>query len=183
LDADQLPTRSEVTERHFTRLLVKGERESYELLLGTTNLSSVSPGRKTTRFIERILKIVFLDVEEFLRVQSSQRHDVANLPELSNSDNLQLWLITQLLDTIYPGSLCEISETSPFSQVATVLASTAAKPWEPSPWDQPKSLEMFSGYTSRTGVPLVAESVEYPLTTIIESVESEMRYLKGWNPK
>jgi hypothetical protein len=42
---------------------------------------------------------------------------------------------------------------------------------------------MFSGYTSRTGVPLVAESVEYPLTTIIESVESEMRYLMGWNPK
>lgn len=182
LDADQLPTRSEVTERHFLRLRVRSERESYELLLGTTGPSSIAPGRKTTRFIERILNIVFLDFEEFLSFQSSQRNEAANLPGLSNSDDLQLWLITQLLNTIYPGSLCEISETSQFSQMATVLASTAAKPWEPSPWDQPKSLEMFSGYTSRTGVPLVAERVEYPLTTIIESVESEVRYLRSRHP-
>lgn len=182
LDADQLPTRSEVTERHFLRLQVQSERESYELLLGTMSPSSIAPGRETTRFIERILNIVSLDFEEFLSFQSSQRYEAVNLPGLSNSDDLQLWLITQLLGTIYPGSLCEISETSQFSQVATVLASSAAKPWEPSPWDQPKSLEMFSGYTSRTGVPLVAERVEYPLATIIESVESEMRYLRSGHP-
>lgn len=179
LDADQLPTRSEVTERHFLKLQIQGDREAYELLLGTMSPASIAPGRKTTRFIERILEIVFLDFGEFLRFQLSQRYEAANLPGLSNSDDLQLWLITQLLDTIYPGSLCEISETSQFSEVATVLASTAAKPWEPSPWDQPKSLEMFSGYTSRTGVPLVAERVDYPLTTIIESVESEIRYLQS----
>ena len=42
---------------------------------------------------------------------------------------------------------------------------------------------MFSGCTSRTGVPLVAERVEYPLTTIIESVESEVRYLQSRHPE
>lgn len=73
LDADQLPTRSEVTERHFLRLRVRGERVSYELLLGTMSPSSINPGRKTTRFIERILEIVFLEFEEILRFQSSQR--------------------------------------------------------------------------------------------------------------
>ena len=40
-------------------------------------------------------------------------------------------------------------------------------------------MEMFSDYTSRTGIPLVVERVEYPWTTVIESVESEMRYLRS----
>ena len=38
---------------------------------------------------------------------------------------------------------------------------------------------MLSGYSSRTGVPLVVERVEHPWTLVIESVESEMRYLKS----
>jgi hypothetical protein len=60
-----------------------------------------------------------------------------------------------------------------------VLANSAAKPWEPLPWEPAKSLEMLSGYASRVGVPLVVERVEHPWTTVIESVESEMRYLRG----
>ena len=182
LDRDQLPTRSEVTSRHFLRLQVQTEREVYELLLGTMNPASVSPDSMTLQFVGRILDIVFLDFEEFLQTQSSRRFEAATVPELSSSDDLQLWLITQLLDTIYPGSLSEVRETLPSSQAARVLASSAAKPWEPSPWDAPKSLEMFSGYTSRTGVPLVVERVEHPWTLVIESVESEMRYLRSRAP-
>ena len=179
LDVDQLPTRAEVTARHFVGVHLQTEREVYELLVGTLGSTSVSSDSKTLEFVGRILDIVFLDFEEFLRTQSSQRFEAATVPGVSNSDDLQLWLMTQMLDTIYPGSLSEIREASHSSQVSRVLASSAAKPWEPSPWDSPKSMEMFSDYTSRTGIPLVVERVEYPWTTVIESVESEMRYLRS----
>ena len=177
LDSDQLPTRSEVTSRHFLGFQVQTEREVYELLLGTMSPASVSPDSMTLEFVGRILDIVFLDFEEFLLAQLSRRFETATVPGLSSSDDLQLWLITQLLDTTYPGSLCEISETSQSSSVARVLASSVARPWEHSLWDPPKSLEMLSGYASRIGVPLVVERVEEPWTSLIESVGPEMRYL------
>ena len=173
LDRDELPTRSEVTARHFVGLRVQTGREVFELLLGTMSRTSLAPDPTTLLFVGRILDIVFLDFEEFLRGQSSQRFEAAGVPDLNSSDDLQLWLITQILDTVYPGSLSEVRAG------ATVLASSAAKPWEPSPWDSPKSMEMFSGYTSRTAIPLVVEKVEHPWTTVIESVESEMRYLRS----
>ena len=179
LDRDELPTNAEVRARHFLGLRVQTEREVYEVLLGTMSPSSVSPDSMTLRFVGRILDIVFLDYEEFLRSQSSRRFEITTEPGLSNSDDLQLWLITQLLDTIYPGSLCEISETSESPQVARVLATSAGKPWEPSLWDAPKGLEMLSGYASRIGIPLVVEKVEQPWTSLIESVEPEMRYLES----
>lgn len=84
-----------------------------------------------------------------------------------------------MLGTIYPGSLCEVSETSPTSQTPRVLATSAAKPWEPSLWDPPKTLDMLSGYASRIGVPLIVEKVEHPWTSLIASVEPEMRYLES----
>jgi hypothetical protein len=177
LDPDQLPTRAEVTSRNFVGLRVQTEREVYELLLGTMNPASVSPDGSTLEFVGRILDIVFLDFEQFLRAQSSARLETATVPGLSDSDDIQLWLITQLLQTIYPGSLCEISESSPPSSAARVLASSVAKPWEPSLWDPPEPLRMLSGYSGRIGVPLVVESVEEPWTSLIESVEPEMRYL------
>ena len=177
LDVDQLPTRAEVTSRHFLALEVRTEREAYELLLGTMSPASVSPDSMTLQFVGRILDIVFLDSEEFLRAQSSRRFETASVPGLSSSDDLQLWLITQLLDTVYPGSLCEVIEVSHSSRVARVLASSVGRPWEPSPWDPPKTLEMLSGYAGRTGVPLVVDTVEHPWTSLIESVEPEMRYL------
>ena len=173
LDRDELPTRSEVTARHFVGLRVQTGREVFELLLGTMSRTSLAPDPTTLLFVGRILDIVFLDFEEFLRGQSSRRFEAAGVPDLNSSDDLQLWLITQILDTVYPGSLSEVRAG------ATVLASSAAKPWEPSPWDSPKSMEMFSGYTSRTAIPLVVEKVEHPWTTVIESVESEMRYLRS----
>ena len=179
LDRDQPPTRAEVVARRFFRLRVRTEREVYELLLGTMSQASVAPDSATLLFVGRILDIVYLDIEEFLRRQSSQRFEAAGVPERSSSDDLQLWLITQMLSTIYPGSLSEIREASHSSQVSKVLASSAAKPWETSPWDSPNSLEMFSGYTSRTGVPFVVDKVRHPWTTVIESVESEMRYLRS----
>ena len=183
LDRDQLPTRSEVTARHFLGLTVRTDREVYELMLGTMSSTAVSPDSKTLRFVGRILDIVHLDFEEFLRTQSSSELQSATVPELSSSDDLQLWLMTQLLGTIYPGSLCEISETSQGADVGRVLATSVTKPWEPSLWDPPKNLDMLSGYASRTGVPLVVERVEQPWTSLIPSVESEMRYLanKGSN--
>ena len=179
LDSDQLPTRAEVTARHFLRLHVQTEREVYQLLLGTMSPTSVSPDSTTLQFVGRILDVVFLDFEEFLRTQSSRRFEAATVPELSDSDDLQLWLINQLLQTIYPGSLCEVSEMSQSSNVARVLASSVTSPWEPSLWDPPKTLEMLSGYASRIGVPLVVERVEHPWTSMIESVEPEMRYLES----
>ena len=179
LDRDQLPTRSEVMARRFVRLRVRTEREVYELLLGTVNQASVAPDSAALLFIGRILDIVYLDFEEFLRGQSSRRFEAASVPELSSSDDLQLWLITQMMDTVYPGSLNEVREASHSSQVSRVLASSVAKPWETSPWDSPNNLEMFSGYTSRTGVPFVAEKVQHPWTTVIDSVEPEMRFLRS----
>ena len=179
LDRDQLPTRAEVTSRDFLGLQVRTEREVYEVLLGTMRPASISPDSVTLQFVGRILDIVFLDFEEFLRTQSSSRLETAIVPGLSSADDLQLWLVTQLLRTIYPGSLCEISETSQSSQAARVLASSVAKPWEPSLWDPPKTLDMLTGYAGRIGVPLVVEKVEPPWTSLIESVEPEMRYLES----
>ena len=175
---DQLPARSEVTSRHFVGLHVAAERGVYELLLGTMRPASIPLDGTTLEFVGRILDIVFLYFEEFHRMQSSSRVETATEPEPASTDDLQLWLMTQFLDTIYPESLCGVSEWSQPSDVARVLASSVARPWEPSPWDPPKGLEMLSGYSSRTGVPLVVERVEHPWTLVIESVESEMRYLK-----
>ena len=182
LDQDQLPTRAEIIARHFLSLHVHTEREAYELLLGTMSPASVSPDEMAVRFVGRILDIVFLDSKKFLRAQASRRFEAANVPELTSSDDLQLWLVAQFLDTIYPGSLCEISDTSASSQASRVLASSVANPWEPSLWDPPKTFEMLSGYASRIGVPLVVERVEHPWTTLIESVGPEMRYLNSKSP-
>ena len=179
LDRDQLPTRAEVISRHFVGLQVQTEREVYELMLGTMSPASVSPESGTLKFVGRILDIVFLDFEEFLRTQASSRLEAATVPGLSSSDDLQLWLITQLLQTIYRGSLCEVSESSHSSGVARVLASSVSRPWEPSLWDSPKTLEMLAGYAGRVGVPLVVESVEDPWTLLIKSVGPEMRYLES----
>ena len=179
LDRDQLPTRSEVTARNFVGLQVQTERGAYELLLGTMSPTSIAPDSRTLQFIGRILDIVFFDVEEFLEAQSSRRFEAATVPGLNSTDDLQLWLITQLLRTTYPGSLCEVTETSQSSSVARVLANSVARPWEPSPWDPPKPLEMLSGYAGRVGVPLVVERVEEPWTSLIESVGPEMRFLES----
>ena len=182
LGKERLPARSEVTSRHFVGLAVATEREVYELLLGTMRPVSLPLDGRTLEFVGRVLDTVFLDFEELHRRQSFSRFETATEPASGSADDLQLWLITQLLGTIYPGSLCEISETSPPSNTGTVLASSVARPWEPSPWDAPKSLEMLSGYSSRTGVPLVVERVEHPWTLVIESVEAEMRYLRSRSP-
>ena len=60
-----------------------------------------------------------------------------------------------------------------------MLASSVSRPWEPSLWDSPKTLEMLAGYAGRVGVPLVVESVEDPWTLLIKSVGPEMRYLES----
>ena len=179
LGKDQLPARSEVTSRHFVGLQVATEHEVYELLLGTMRRASVSVDTTILQFVGKILDIVFPHFEEFHRSQSSSRFETSNEPDAGSADDLQLWLITQFLDSIYPGSMSEISQMSQVSHENRVLASSVAKPWEPSLWDPPKSLEMLSGYATRTGVPLVVENVEPPWTTIIASVESEMRYLRS----
>ena len=179
LDREQLPTRLEIKARNFLKLQVETEREVYELLLGTMNQASVSPDGMTLQFVGRILDIVFLDFEAFLQTQSSVRLEATIAPGLSSSDDLQLWLINQFIRTIFPGSLCQVTEVSHSSNVARMLASSVTRPWEPSLWDPPKSLEMLSGYASRTGIPLVVEKVEHPWTSLIESVEPEMRFLES----
>ncbi len=176
---DQLPARSEVTSRHFTALRVTTEIERYELLLGTMKLVSILPDGQTLQFVNRVLDIVYHHFEEFVQAQLSSRLETPVEPEQTLASDLQLWLTSQFISTIYPGSLCEISETSPSANVTKVLASSVARPWEPSPWEPAKSLEMLSGYASIIGVPLVVENVEYPWTQVIESVETELRYLKS----
>ena len=102
-------------------------------------------------------------------------------PEPGSGGDLPWWLMTQFLEHGYQGSLSEISELPSDSPVGRVLANSAVKPWEPSPWNPPKSLDFISGYSSNTGVPLVIEKAEYPWATGIGSVESEMRYLRSRN--
>lgn len=176
---DQLPARSEVTSRHFTSIPIYTEFESYELLIGTMRPTTVLIDTKTLQYTGRILDMVFGYFEAFVEAQSSARLESPIEPEQASAKDLQLWLITRFLTSVYPGSLCEISETSPSTQVTKVLASSVAKPWEPSPWEPAKSLEMLSGYTSRTGIPMVVDKVEHPWTTVIEGVESELRYLRS----
>jgi hypothetical protein len=179
LDNDQLPTRSEVVSRQFVRLQFKTELDAYELLLGTMGPVSVAMDSVVLRFVGRILDIVFPLSEKFHRTHSSLRLQTPAQPESGSADDLQLWLISQLLIGIYPGSLCEISESSQFSPTTRVLANSATRPWEPALWEPAKSLEMLTGYASRVGVPLVVEKVEYPWTMVIESVELQMRYLRA----
>ena len=176
---DQLPARSEVTSRHFTALRVTTEVESYELLLGTMRPVSILLDSGTERFVGRVLDIAFVHFEAFSQTQSSSRLESPIEPEQTTASDIQLWLMTQLLTTIYSKSLCEISEISPATRVTKVLANSVARPWEPAPWEPAKSLEMLSGYASRTGVPLVVEKVEQPWTLVIDEIESELRYLRS----
>ena len=178
LGKDQLPARSEVTSRHFVGLHVATEQGVYELLVGTMRPASLSVDGTTLEFVGKILDLVFPHFEEFQRSQSSLRLETTTEPGAGSADDLQLWLITQFLSMVYPGSLCEVIETSPDTYGARALASSAAKPWEPSLWP-PGNLEMLSGYASLTGVPLVVETVEHPWSAVVKSVEPEMRYLRS----
>jgi hypothetical protein len=176
---EQLPARSEVTSRQFISLRVATGLENYELLLGTLRPVSVNPDSLTIQFVGRILDMVFIHFEAFLQAQSSLRLETPVEPGATSTDDLQLWLTAQFLTILYPGSLSEISETSPSTHVTRVLASSITKPWEPAPWEPAESMDMLSGYASQTGVPLIVEKVEYPWTLIVEGVETELRYLKS----
>lgn len=185
LAREQLPARSELTSRRFISLKIRTDRENYELLLGTLKTINIVPDDNALQFIGRILDIVFIHFEAFLLAQSSLRLETPIEPESASADDLQLWLTTQFLISLHPGSLCEISETLPASHETRVLANSTTRPWEPAPWGSAKSLEMLSGYASQTAVPLVVEKLEYPSTAVVEGIESELRYLKsksGNNP-
>ena len=179
LGTEQLPARAEVTARHFVSLKVATEREVYEVLLGTMRPAPVSSDTESIEFVGRILDVVFVYFEEFYRKQASLRFETANEPEPGSADDLQLWLVTQLLSSIYPGSLSEVIEASEAPEGGRALATSTANPWEPSLWDPPKGLEMLSGYASHVGVPLVVENVEHPWSTVIKSVGPEMRLLRS----
>jgi len=177
---DQLPTRSELTSRNFVSVRIATGTDKYELLLGTMRPLSLQPDEETLSYAGRILDIVFTDFETFVKTQAAARTETPLEPESGRTGDLQLWLVSKLLQDIYPGSICEISEISKTSPHPTkVLASSAAEPWAPAPWEPAKSLEMLSGYASLTGVPLVVDKVEYPLTLAIESIEPELRFLKS----
>jgi hypothetical protein len=174
---DQLPARSEITSRHFCALRVNTEIDSYEVLLGTMKPAEVLPDGPAIQFVRRVLNITFPQFEKFLQMQLQSRLDTPVEPEQGSASDMQLWEITQLISSMYPGSLCEISEMSTSTYATKVLASSVSKPWEPSPWEPAKSLEMLSEYASQTGVPLVVQKVEHPWTIVIEGVETELRYL------
>jgi hypothetical protein len=181
LEADQLPTRSEIISRQFSKVFVSTPNENYELLVGTITGARLQADDETLQFVGRVLDIVYRDFEEFLEGLSSQTLETNTVPRPNSSDDLRLWLITQLLEVAYPGSLSEIIETSSATEYGEVLASSAVKPWEPALWDPPRTLGMLAGYTSRIGVPLVVDRLEEPWTGIIESVEPEIRFLERTN--
>jgi len=149
--------------------------------MGTMRPLSIDPDEATLQFVGRILNIIFLHFDSFLKQQSLLRLETPVEPASSPTIDLQLWLISQFLTKIYGGGLCEISEISRIStpNMTKILANSASNPWEPAPWEPAKNLEMLSGYSSLTGVPLIVETVEQPWTGIIESVKSELRYLKN----
>ena len=183
LGEGQSPAMSEFRTRRFVRFDIVGDGASYELLLGTLRpVDAVGIRPATLRFVGRLLDVIFHLYEEFERRVSSLRLETSAEPELLTEDHLQLWLVTQLLATVYPGSLVEISEIGASAAVGRVLASSSANPWETSPWDPPKSLEMLSGYSSRVNVPLIVERVEYPLSLVVESVDAEMLHLRNSEP-
>jgi tetratricopeptide (TPR) repeat protein len=162
---------------------VATEVENYEFFLGTMTPASVRPDQMTIQFVGRVLDIVFVHFEAFLKLQSLSRLETPVEPEAGLTGDLQLWLVAQFLAKLYSGSLCEISEVSLSTHITKVLANSAARPWEPAPWEPAKSLEMLSGYSSLTGVPLVVDKIEYPITLAIESIEPELRFLKSQLPK
>ena len=183
LGEGQSPAMSEFRTRRFVRFEIVGDGASYELLLGTlrpVDAAGIEPA--TLRFVGRLLDVIFHHYAEFERRVSSLRLETSAEPELRTEDHLQLWLVTQLLATVYPGSLVEVSEIAASATVGRVLASSSASPWETSPWDPPKSLEMLSGYSSRVNVPLIVERVEYPLSLVVESADTEMLYLRNEQP-
>ncbi len=173
---DQLPAHSEIISRHFVALNLTTDLTSYNLMLGTMKPVNLIPDPQTLKFVGRILDILYPQFDSFVQAQSSSRLETPVQPEQASAGDLQLWLITQLLACIYPGSLCEIGGTLPHSHLTRVLASSVTTPWEPSPWEPAKNLEMLSGYASITGAPLVVDKVEYPWTAVIEGVEAELRY-------
>jgi hypothetical protein len=178
MSKDQLPARSEITSRHFHDMYVQTELDGYELLLGTMNPVSLRADEETLRFVGRVLDIVFADFNAFLAEEPWSGLQTPVQPDPRSADDLQLWLITQFITRVYPGSLCEVSEISPGTRSTKVLASSAARPWEPSPWEPAKSLEMLSGYASVSGIPLIVDRVERPWTELVEGVESELRYVR-----
>jgi hypothetical protein len=176
---EQLPTRSEVTSRHFISIHLSTEIESYELVVGTIKPVVIKPDGMTLPLVCRILDIVYPLFDVFLQSQLTTRLDTPVEPQQTSANDLQLWLITQLLTSLYSGSLCEISESLHSTQSTRILASSVAKPWEPTPFEPVKGLEMLSGYASQTGIPLVVGKVELPLNMIIEGIDTELRYLKS----
>jgi hypothetical protein len=179
LPLNEPPARSEVTARHFVSIKIVSELDSYEMLLGTLHNVTIDAQAVPGEFVGRILDIVFAHFEAFIKAQSDARLETPVEPGAFSANDLQLWLTTQLLTEIYPGSFCEISESSRSDNTTRVLASSAAKPWQLAPFDAAKSLEMLSGYTCRTGVPLVVERVEPPWTQVIQGVEAEIRFLNA----
>jgi tetratricopeptide (TPR) repeat protein len=178
LEHGQLPARSEVTARHFVGFRVATKREVYELFVGSMRPTDLHIDGATTAFVGRILDLVFLDFEEFMRTQTRSRFETTTQPDVGAVDDLQLWLLAQLLASIYPGSLCEVIETPEDASSANVLASSAAKPWEPAPWGAPGSLDMLSGYAARIGVPLVVDDVVPPFTSVIDNVDAGLQHLR-----
>ena len=128
LERGQLPARSEVTARHFVGLRVATGREVYELFVGSMSPTDLHIDEATTAFVGRILDLVLLDFEEFMQTQARSRFETTTQPDVGAVDDLQLWLLAQLLAAVYPGSLCEVIETPEDASSTNVLASSAAKP-------------------------------------------------------
>ena len=184
LGEGQSPAMSEFRTRRFVRFEIVGAEGAYELLLGTlrpTDMADVDGA--TFAFIGRLLDVIFHRYGEFERRVSAMRVETTAEPVLRTEDDLQLWLVTQLLATVYPGSLVEISEITAADPVGRVLASSLASPWEPSPWDPPRSLDMLSGYSSRVNVPLIVDTVEHPVASVIASVDAEILHLRNSQPE
>ena len=89
-----MPTRGEVTSSPMNRLEVATKRETYELLIGTLRPIPLPLDSIGLEFLGRLLDLVFLDFEEFYRVQGDSRLETATEPEPGSADDLPIWLMT-----------------------------------------------------------------------------------------
>lgn len=178
-DRGQVPSRSELASRAFAGVRIATERATYHLVVGSLRPPSLAVDERAVAFVGRILDLVLLDLERFAAQITDMRIEASTEPALTDEDDLRLWIMTQLVSLAYPGSLCEVIGTSTDTAPPRVLASSAARPWEPRASGTPRTLDMLADYAGRIGVPLLVQDLTGPLRDLVSSVDAELRYLRS----
>ena len=176
----QSPAISEFRSRTFVRFQITAATGGYDLFVGTTApLTNEAIDRVAMELAGQALDLVFVQMSAFEGHIKELRFDAPAEPELHTQENLDLWLMSQLVSFIYPGALVEVMEVAGPQQDVRVLASSSGNPWDLAPWEAPSANQMLSGYSSLIGVPLVMDKITEPLAAVVKNVASEIQYLNG----